>query len=471
MAIAELVDNAIQAEATTIEIVVNEEREEEYPISISITDNGHGMAPATLAKALAFGGSSRFGDRSSLGRFGMGLPNASLSQAKRVDVFTWHERTTLHCYLDLDELARQENQDLPPVRSVEGPQETKQHSCGTRVELSRCDRLEFKRASTIASKLKADLGRTFRHFIDGGICVRVNAETVEPIDHLFQTGPSGGTKFGETLIYELSGPSGSGVVEVCFVELPVLLWHKLPEVEKRRLGITGTSTVSVVRAGREIDRGWLLMGKKRRENYDAWWRCEIRFEPILDELFGVTHTKQQVSFSEELRMALESDLESIGRALNHRVRQQFEIAKSTTPLVEAQRTASKISASLPPLPQDESSGPGSGIDPVRGALPPDTGDPLQLFLAELSTTALYDFTLRDGALCVFLNIRHPILRDIYQPLAYSDQPTDQKLAKNMALVLLAAARAEVRCGANSANGNLRWFRQEWSDVTATFLNA
>ena len=261
------------------------------------------------------------------------------------------------------------------------------------------------------------------------------------------------------------------MVEVCFVELPVLLWHKLPEVEKRRLGITGKPAISVVRAGREIDRGWLLMGNKRRENYDAWWRCEIRFEPVLDELFGVTHTKQRVSFSEDLRAALESDLESIGRALNHRVRQQFEIAKSTTPLVEAQRTASKISASLPPLPQDESSGPGSGIDPVRGALPPDTGDPLQLFLAELSTTALYDFTLRDGALCVFLNIRHPILRDIYQPLAYSDQPTDQKLAKNMALVLLAAARAEVRCGANSANGHLRWFRQEWSDVTATFLNA
>ena len=46
-----------------------------------------GMDPFTLRQALRFGGSTRFGDRSGLGQYGMGLPGASLSQARRVTVY------------------------------------------------------------------------------------------------------------------------------------------------------------------------------------------------------------------------------------------------------------------------------------------------------------------------------------------------------------------------------------------------
>ncbi len=58
-----------------------------------------------------------------------------------------------------------------------------------------------------------------------------------------------------------------------------------------RLGIVGGGGVSVLRAGREIAHGWYLMGSKRKENYDDWWRCEIEFEPVLDEHFGITINK------------------------------------------------------------------------------------------------------------------------------------------------------------------------------------
>ncbi|MGI8447952.1 MAG: hypothetical protein ACR2MP_12395 [Streptosporangiaceae bacterium] len=46
--------------------------------------------------------------------------------------------------------------------------------------------------------------------------------------------------------------------------------------------MTGSPSVSVVRSGREIDQGWFFMGTKRRENHDDWWRCEVRFDPVLD---------------------------------------------------------------------------------------------------------------------------------------------------------------------------------------------
>ena len=90
-AISELVDNSIQAGATRIAISVAAmaSDDEETAIEVSVLDNGCGMDPATLRQALRFGGSTRFGDRRGLGRYGMGLPNASLSQARRVTVYTW----------------------------------------------------------------------------------------------------------------------------------------------------------------------------------------------------------------------------------------------------------------------------------------------------------------------------------------------------------------------------------------------
>src|SRR5947209_17792162 len=90
-ALSELVDNSIQAEATRIAISVTAATsgEEEKTMEVSVLDNGCGMDPFTLRQALRFGGSTRFGDRSGLGRYGMGLPNASLSQARRVTVYTW----------------------------------------------------------------------------------------------------------------------------------------------------------------------------------------------------------------------------------------------------------------------------------------------------------------------------------------------------------------------------------------------
>src|SRR3989344_3676970 len=71
-AISELVDNAIQARASEISIsVAVVTGEDERQIEVSVLDNGCGMDPFTLRQALRFGGSSRFGDRKGLGRYGM----------------------------------------------------------------------------------------------------------------------------------------------------------------------------------------------------------------------------------------------------------------------------------------------------------------------------------------------------------------------------------------------------------------
>jgi hypothetical protein len=91
MALSEIIDNSIQADATKIEILLLEKlsktgKRESLVNEIVIADNGTGMDKATLETSLRFGGGTRHGAKKGLGKFGMGLPNSSASQCPRFEV-------------------------------------------------------------------------------------------------------------------------------------------------------------------------------------------------------------------------------------------------------------------------------------------------------------------------------------------------------------------------------------------------
>src|SRR4029450_2338160 len=86
----------------------------------------------------------------------------------------------------------------------------------------------------------------------------------------------------------------------------------------------------IIRAGREIDYGWFFMGRKRKENYDDWWRCVICFDPDLDEMFGVTNTKQGIRPTKDLIDILSPDLEQIARQLNGKIRSEYANIKAAS---------------------------------------------------------------------------------------------------------------------------------------------
>ena len=111
--------------------------------------------------------------------------------------------------------------------------------------------------------------------------------------------------------------------------------------------ISKNAGVSILRAGREIDYGWYFMGKKRKENYDDWWRCELEFQPELDELFGVTHIKQGINPSLELNALLSPDMERIAHQLNSSVRARFMLLRPES-LSASERIASKKDAQFEP---------------------------------------------------------------------------------------------------------------------------
>jgi hypothetical protein len=253
--------------------------------------------------------------------------------------------------------------------------------------------------------------------------------------------------------------------------LPIDQWHGLSSDEKRERGITNAPSVSVLRADREIDRGWFFMGGKRRENYDDWWRCEVSFDPTLDELFGITHAKQAIVPSDDLLQILVPDLEPIARALNSRVRQRFELVKATAPLGAAERQAGRAEESLPSLPRRTEVVPDGLKELVRSVGREVATAPYQISAVELPTTAAFEVIVRDGQLLLLLNSRHPLYRDLYGPLALSESTRDQEVAKQVALAVLAAARAEVSTWRQAERTQARSFRQTWADVLATFMNA
>src|SRR6266511_1430574 len=472
LAVAELIDNSVQAGARRIDVEIGTGPGPDRLIEIMVVDDGAGMDSGSLTEALTFGGTSRFNDRSSLGRYGMGLPNGALSRSRRVEVYTWQGRKVLWARLDIDELVESGDVTLPAVETIERPPFVPDTASGTVVRLTRCDRVEYKRSSALARRLCDDLGRIYRHFLADGLSVYVNRQIVIANDPLCLQPDSritGGAQFGDDLVDRIPVGSTVGTVSVTFSELPIDRWHALSIEQKRSMGITAGPPVSVVRAGWEIDRGWFFMCAKRRENYDDWWRCEVRFDPVLDELFGITHAKQTVSPRPELLEVISPDLETIARALNGRVRNRFLLVKATEPLSAAERQATRAEASLPSLPRGRRTVPNELKTLVDGLTPHEA--PYQIAAAELPTTSAYEVVVRDGQVLLLLNTKHPWYRDFYGPLAMSESGRDHDIARQAALTVLAAARAEAALRRHAERGQVQRFRQVWADVLATFMNA
>jgi hypothetical protein len=481
-AISELVDNSLQANAKSISITI-EEGAEPRELVVSLVDDGAGMDPFTLRQALRFGGSSRFGDRSGLGRYGMGLPNASLSQARRVAVSTWQSTPAksaprvYSCYLDVDEIVRGELSEVPrPELLREAPPLCRGRS-GTMVQWTRCDRLDNRRISTLERK----------HFIWSGTRLSINGAPVVAVDPLCvhpNSAVTGGILFGEELQLEVrvdADATTAGWVRVRFAELPVHDWFKLPNEKKRQLGISKGAGVSIVRGGREVDYGWFFMGGKRRENYDDWWRCEIQFDPILDEAFGITHTKQQVRPQPHLVEALSTDIEATARILNSRARKAHTLAKTTEHFSAAETVANARDHMLKPLPAQPGERARANARELTRAHPAlnkkqatgegGGGGAYRITQGSLRESTFFRAGYDGRRLLVVLNQDHPFYREIYRPLAEAEGSREQQLRAKLDLVLLAAARAEAALSKNgTAHSVLEQFLREWSGGIATFLN-
>src|SRR5713101_6607339 len=92
----EIVDNAYEAGAKNVWVVFRRPTEEERGkyerrdavSAVAFIDDGPGMLPMMARYALSWGGGTHLNDPTGIGRFGFGLPNSSINQTRRVEVYT-----------------------------------------------------------------------------------------------------------------------------------------------------------------------------------------------------------------------------------------------------------------------------------------------------------------------------------------------------------------------------------------------
>jgi len=468
-ALAELIDNAFEAEARTVDVTLANDGDDGK--RIVVTDDGTGMPAGLLQLALQFGGSTRFNSRRGTGRYGMGLPNGSLSQARRVDVYSWMAPNKVWAsYLDVDEIASGRLDCVPPaVRIQLAKNELPGTPSGTSVILTRCDRLTYRTVRAQSKRLHADLGRIFRQQLYGGKTIRINGESVVPFDPLFLREGSnlvGAKPYGPPLIYNVL-PAGAkrpkNRITVTFAFLPIEQWHALSNEDKNKAGISKSAGISVVRAGREIDYGWYFMGSKRKENYDDWWRCEVSFSPELDELFGVTHTKQKINPTEALNGILVPDLERIARDLNAEVRRRYLAVREKENTFRSETVAEERDHLMQPLNIRAS---------AHSAKISKNGSRLNYIIEDAATNGLsfYAPSLIRDRLKVILNREHSFYKKVYQPLLDSEGVEGRLALEHLQLLLMAAGRAECAMRSKNEKETVQKLRDAWSNNLTAFLD-
>lgn len=344
MALAEIVDNSIQAEASKIEILLIEKlsktgRRESLVNEIVIVDNGSGMDKDTLETSLRFGGGTRHSAKKGLGKFGMGLPNSSASQCPRFEVYSWKTTNKIfYNYFDFKEIKENKSEYLPEVAEVEIPRHITNiikplFSHGTIVRWVNCDRLIMRRSNKLVPHIIWPLGRIFRYFInnqDVEIKIRVFqdnghslsevfplAQTIKSVDPLFlmtNTQLPGSFKDKATNDswqdgeYLFPDPNGDRENKALFAKIGQSIRVKFSIVKpdiKRTQGGANTEGglgriyrefqgISVVRENREIKLGDFGFITDISNPTNRWWKVEVNFEPSFDSYFGLDNTKQNV---------------------------------------------------------------------------------------------------------------------------------------------------------------------------------
>jgi hypothetical protein len=179
-AIADLIDNSIDADARNIDVTIAQGGESSW---VRVADDGIGMTARELDEAMRYG-STRDYESHHLGHFGLGLKTASLSQCRRLSVAA---RTTPTGRIearrwDLDQVAARDAWDLERVTPSACPSElvAPLHiSPGTVVLWERLDRvLSYARPDGAAAmralqQLEEDvgqhLGMVFHRFLSGDL--------------------------------------------------------------------------------------------------------------------------------------------------------------------------------------------------------------------------------------------------------------------------------------------------------------
>jgi hypothetical protein len=198
-AIADLIDNSITAGAANVWVDMEWSGENSW---VRVEDDGHGMTEGRLVEAMRLGASNPLHHRDprDLGRFGLGMKTASLSQGRRMAVLSESKSAppALRCW-DLDYLSQSDIKGWQLLRTVDAEcraRMARRHDgTGTVLVIDRLDRLVAGAVAgdqdlhghflhTIGA-VETHLGMVFHRFLAAPrkpLHISVNGRAVEPWD-------------------------------------------------------------------------------------------------------------------------------------------------------------------------------------------------------------------------------------------------------------------------------------------------
>jgi hypothetical protein len=300
-AIADIIDNSIDAEAQNIWVEIHQEKRD---FVIRVVDDGIGMDEDTLTEALRLGSETEKNIDSDLGRFGMGLCTAGLSMSRMTVVLTKQEKNPILVGInDLDWIIKS-NEFKSYIDEADLEQSKifkdflKGSHQGTIVTFRNSDRIQNTNVTIFANLLKKCIGRIFRRFIEAGRKFYVNGELVQVVDPLMLTEQDTYVYSDEE--YPIKVETSNGYIEDT-IRIRIVLLPDYGVAINKDKGINLLNQgFYVMRNQRELFDGQTLDVYTRDPHLNRF-RAEIYFSGTLDELMGVHFTKRSISMSQGLR--------------------------------------------------------------------------------------------------------------------------------------------------------------------------
>jgi hypothetical protein len=321
-AAADLIDNSIAARANTVRINSHWAGANSF---VSIADNGVGMSAQELREALRFGSERNYED-DDLGKFGLGLKTASLSQCQRLIVASRQNesRADINAYCwDLTHIEATNRWEILPVGKADLPEIAKLHlkeTTGTVVIWQQLDRIlgytnpagepARKRLIEICGKLEEHVAMVFHRFLENKVrgkrlAIYINENRVAPWDPFVASEPRRKTLDPISLLVEGRGGRSDVVFEPHV--LPAQSMFSTPEAHKRASGPNQWNRQQgfyIYRADRLIQSGgWSNI--RTLDEHLKLARIAVYFSPKLDEEFKINVPKMKVAFPGEIRADVE----------------------------------------------------------------------------------------------------------------------------------------------------------------------
>ena len=321
-AVADLVDNSLTAGASRVDVVIDYDGAASRVI---IADDGDGMHANGLLEALRFGSRRQYGP-ADLGRYGLGLKTASLSQCRSVTVVSRREGASrvVARQLDLDLIRDLDDWlvvDPGSVPGVNWAREWLGAEHGTVVVWDKLDRVlpesgpeggwAKRRFDQLARRTVEHLAMVFHRYLDDdaargrSVVLSVNGEKVPAWDPYARSEEA--TRELPEQSFELVVGDIQGMVRLRRFVLPSRDAFSTSEEFDRLSGPRKWNRqqgLYIYRASRLVQwGGWA--GLRAIDEHTKLARCQLDFDTALDPLFNINVAKMRVALPAELRQMLE----------------------------------------------------------------------------------------------------------------------------------------------------------------------